>query len=171
MVERYGADATSMYSLFAAPPDRDLDCAGIGIEGIRAVFGEGVSVFTRIMRSRRDPPRLGALLCRRPLTGSARRLQRKLHQTIKRVTDDFQGRWHFNTCISAIMELLNDANRRMLGSETLKAPRPELFVKGDEIPLTLLAEVQRKHRAPAGADGALSGARIVGDDGRDGQSC
>jgi leucyl-tRNA synthetase len=36
-----------------------------------------------------------------------RQLQRKLHQTIKRVSDDFQGRWHFNTCIAAIMELVN----------------------------------------------------------------
>ncbi len=35
------------------------------------------------------------------------RIQRKMHQTIKRVSDDFQGRWHFNTCISAIMELVN----------------------------------------------------------------
>jgi leucyl-tRNA synthetase len=78
-----------------------------------------------------------------PLTGSARRLQRKLHQTIKRVSDDFQGRWHFNTCISAVMELLNDANHRMLGSEDAQDPATGALVKGDEIPLTLLAEVQR----------------------------
>ncbi len=38
----------------------------------------------------------------------ARGIQRKLHQTIKRVSDDFQGRWHFNTCIAAIMELVNE---------------------------------------------------------------
>ena len=37
-----------------------------------------------------------------------RAIQRKLHQTIKRVSDDFQGRWHFNTCIAAIMELVNE---------------------------------------------------------------
>jgi leucyl-tRNA synthetase len=41
------------------------------------------------------------------LQPEARAIQRKLHQTIKRVRDDFQGRWHFNTCISAIMELVN----------------------------------------------------------------
>jgi leucyl-tRNA synthetase len=41
------------------------------------------------------------------LSPAARSIQRKLHQTIKRVSDDFQGRWHFNTCISAIMELVN----------------------------------------------------------------
>ena len=41
------------------------------------------------------------------MSPAARAIQRKLHQTIKRVSDDFQGRWHFNTCISAIMELVN----------------------------------------------------------------
>jgi leucyl-tRNA synthetase len=76
------------------------------------------------------------------VTGSARSLQRKLHQTIKRVSDDFQGRLHFNTCISAIMELVNDANRRMLGSEDNKSPTGEI-IKGDPIPLPLLAEVKR----------------------------
>ena len=42
------------------------------------------------------------------LSPEARAVQRKLHQTIKRVSDDFQGRWHFNTCIAAIMELVNE---------------------------------------------------------------
>src|ERR1041385_9241235 len=42
------------------------------------------------------------------LSPAARNLQRKLHQTIKRVSDDFAGRWHFNTCVSAIMELVNE---------------------------------------------------------------
>jgi leucyl-tRNA synthetase len=78
-----------------------------------------------------------------PLTGSARRLQRKLHQTIKRVTDDFQGRWHFNTCIAAIMELVNDANRRAPGTQSTKNPVTAVLGQGDEIPLTLLADVQR----------------------------
>jgi leucyl-tRNA synthetase len=62
-----------------------------------------------------------------PLSPEARAIQRKLHQTIKRVTDDFQGRWHFNTCISAIMELVN-----------------ELYTaEAKGIPPALLARVQR----------------------------
>jgi leucyl-tRNA synthetase len=67
------------------------------------------------------------------LTGSARDLQRKLHKTIKRVTDDFEGRWHFNTCISATMELLNEANRREAAAEN----------GSDAIPPALKAEVKR----------------------------
>ncbi|HXM68297.1 MAG TPA: leucine--tRNA ligase [Candidatus Acidoferrum sp.] len=126
MVARYGADAARLYSLFAAPPDRDLDWQDSGIEGIQRFLG-------RVWRFFREHARPNDADWRAPMpaqiSGSSRRLQRKLHQTIKRVTDDFQGRWHFNTCVSAIMELLNDANRRMLGSE--------------DIPTALLAEVQR----------------------------
>jgi len=54
-----------------------------------------------------------------------------LHQTIKRVSDDFQGRWHFNTCISAIMELVN----ALYGAEDAIAKRA--------VPAAFLAEVQR----------------------------
>jgi leucyl-tRNA synthetase len=140
MVARYGADAARLYSLFAAPPDRDLDWHDSGIEGIQRFLGR-VYRFVEGNARPQDPDWHKPL--RPPLSDSARRLQRKLHQTIKRVTDDFQGRWHFNTCISAIMELLNDANRRALGSGPTQNPVTGAPVRGDEIPLTLLAEVQR----------------------------
>jgi len=132
MVARYGADATRLYSLFAAPPDRDLDWQESGIEGIQRFVGRVYRFYATDW---------GAPLSA-PLTDSARQLQRKLHQTIKRVTDDFQGRWHFNTCISAVMELLNDANRRMLGTKDTH-PMTGTLVKADKIPQTLLADVQR----------------------------
>ncbi len=139
MVARYGADAARLYSLFAAPPDRDLDWQDSGIEGIQRFLG-------KVHRFFKNNPISDITERQRPLPAqlnpSARSLQRKLHQTIKRVTDDFQGRWHFNTCISAIMELLNEANRRMLGSEDTSNPNTGERVKGDEIPPGLLAEVE-----------------------------
>ncbi len=140
MVARYGADAARLYSLFAAPPDRDLDWQDSGIEGIQRFLG-------KVHRFFKNNPVSDNAGWQRPLPAqlspSARSLQRKLHQTIKRVTDDFQGRWHFNTCISAIMELLNEANRRMLGSSDVVNPVTGEHVKGDEIPSGLLADVQR----------------------------
>jgi len=104
MIARYGADAARLYSLFAAPPDRDLDWQDSGIEGIQRFLGR---VYRFVVRNaRRDHPEW-----RKPLPTdlppAGRAVQRKLHQTIRRVSDDFQGRWHFNTCISAIMELVN----------------------------------------------------------------
>jgi leucyl-tRNA synthetase len=139
MVARYGADAARLYSLFAAPPDRDLDWQDSGIEGIQRFLGR---VYAFVQRNAKplDPGWRAPLPP--DLDGSARRLQRKLHQTIKRVTDDFQGRWHFNTCIAAVMELLNEANRRWLGTEDTH-PSTGATVEANDIPLGLLGEVQR----------------------------
>ncbi|MGA7767539.1 MAG: leucine--tRNA ligase [Candidatus Sulfotelmatobacter sp.] len=123
MVARYGADAARMYSLFAAPPDRDLDWQDSGIEGIQRFLGR---VYRFIARNTSVETLLATSL--RP---EARAIQRKLHQTIKRVSDDFQGRWHFNTCISAIMELVNV----LYGAEEAIAQKA--------VPAPFLAEVQR----------------------------
>jgi len=127
MVARYGADAARLYSLFAAPPDRDLDWQDSGIEGIQRFLGRVYRFFMR-----HGPPRgASADSPSADLKPEARLLQRKLHQTIKRVSDDFQGRWHFNTCISAIMELVN----------TLYAA--DGAISRNLIPNVLVAEVQR----------------------------
>ena len=105
MVARYGADAARLYSLFAAPPDRDLDWQDSGIAGIQRFLGKVYRFVTRNAGSAANAS--VETLPATPLSPQARQIQRKLHQTIKRVSDDFQGRWHFNTCISAIMELVN----------------------------------------------------------------
>src|SRR5947199_954371 len=113
MVERYGGDSTRMYTLFATSPDRELDWQDEGVAGIYRFLGK-VYRYVEANAHPQDPQWHAPVP--EGLGDSARRLQRKLHQTIKRVSDDFQGRWHFNTCIAAIMELVNDANRRTLGS-------------------------------------------------------
>jgi leucyl-tRNA synthetase len=101
MVARYGADSARLYSLFAAPPDRDLDWQDSGIEGIQRFLG-------RLYRVVADRSAMQAAASFDKQRGAAARaLQRKLHQTIKRVSNDFDGRWHFNTSISALMELNN----------------------------------------------------------------
>ena len=131
MVARYGADAARLYSLFAAPPDRDLDWQDSGIEGIRKFLGR---VYRFVVRNM-PLPSFGSPQAETSqatsLRPEARAIQRKLHQTIKRVTDDFQGRWHFNTCISAIMELVNV----LYGAEEAIAQ--------NAVPKHFLAEVQR----------------------------
>jgi leucyl-tRNA synthetase len=130
MVARYGADAARLYSLFAAPPDRDLDWQDSGIEGIQRFLGR---VYRFVVRN--NAARARALSAETlqvtSLQPAARGIQRKLHQTIKRVSDDFRGRWHFNTCISAIMELVNV----LYGAE-------EAIAHG-AVPAPFLAEVER----------------------------
>jgi leucyl-tRNA synthetase len=110
MVARYGADSTRMYSLFAAPPDRDLDWQEDGVAGVsrflarvwRLASAHGASVNFHPSSKQRSND--GA-----PSSSEVeKKLLRKMHQTIAKITKDFEGRWHFNTCIAAIMEFVNE---------------------------------------------------------------
>ncbi len=104
MVARYGADATRMYALFAAPPDRDLDWQEDGVAGVSRFLGRVWRLASRYAplaksgRGKSAPAPQGVAL----------KLLRKMHQTTAKITHDFEGRWHFNTCVAAIMELVND---------------------------------------------------------------
>ena len=128
MVAHYGADSTRLYTLFATSPDRELDWQDEGVEGIQRFLGR---LYRFVVRNAKPDHRDGNRAVPAVLSPEARAIQRKLHQTIKRVSDDFQGRWHFNTCISAIMELLN----ALYGAE-------EAIAK-NAIPPALWADVQR----------------------------
>jgi leucyl-tRNA synthetase len=140
MVERYGGDSTRMYTLFATSPDRELDWQDEGVAGIYRFLGK-VYRYVAANAPPDDPQWSEPVPADLPAV--ARAVQRKLHQTIKRVTDDFQGRWHFNTCIAAIMELVNELHAaedrvaRTCAERSRTGPSPA-------IPLGLIAEVQRK---------------------------
>ncbi len=105
MVARYGADSTRMYALFAAPPDRDLDWQEDGVAGISRFLSRVYRFAMKHASVAREPANAQAA---GDLTGTAADLRRKLHQTIRKITQDFGGRWHFNTSIAAIMELMNE---------------------------------------------------------------
>ena len=133
MVARYGADSTRMYTLFAAPPDRDLDWQDAGVEGVSRFLSR---VYRFVMRNAKpDDPAWKGSVSGATLSPAARQMQRKLHQTIKRITEDFGGRWHFNTSIAAIMELVNE----MYAYED-SVQRGE----ADARAAALMADVQRK---------------------------
>jgi leucyl-tRNA synthetase len=105
MVARYGADATRMYSLFAAPPDRDLDWQEDGVAGVSRFLSRAYRLgmkYAPVARSAAQSP------SKTQSGGAALKLLRKLHQSIAKITLDFEGRWHFNTDVSAIMELVNE---------------------------------------------------------------
>jgi len=94
IVEKYGADTTRLFCLFAAPPEKDLDWTESGVEGMSRFLHRVCRFITK------EHP---------TGTGSAdRRVLRKLHQTIHKVTEDFESRWHFNTSLAAVMELVNE---------------------------------------------------------------
>ena len=98
MVDKYGADTCRLYTLFAAPPEKDMDWNESSVEGQHRFL-------TRLFRF---------ITCNagRPGDGGSRdgdrQGLRKLHHTMRKITNDFDSRWHFNTSIAALMELLNE---------------------------------------------------------------
>jgi leucyl-tRNA synthetase len=109
MVARYGADTTRMYVLFAAPPEKDLEWSDKGVEGIHR-FVTRVYRFASKYAGELRGVAAGVPAGKEvsaPLSPEDKKILRKLHQTIHRVTADFEGRWHFNTDIAALMELVN----------------------------------------------------------------
>jgi leucyl-tRNA synthetase len=102
MIERYGADATRMYALFAAPPDRDLEWQEEGVAGISRFLSRVYRLTIKYKNAHK------AVDTETSQSEAGQKLLRKLHQTIAKITLDFSGRWHFNTCIAAIMELVNE---------------------------------------------------------------
>jgi leucyl-tRNA synthetase len=98
VADKHGADTARMFALFAAPPERDVDWRDAGVEGIYRFLGRVYRFATRNLPA---PETAG--------DGSAdAKILRKLHQTLKKITEDFDSRWHFNTSIAAIMELVNE---------------------------------------------------------------
>jgi len=113
MIAKYGADSTRMYALFAAPPDRDLDWQEDGVAGVSRFLGRVWRLVTKYAPLARTagmdshPFRNERGMDGSP-SGLSLKLLRKLHQTVAKITLDFEGRWHFNTCVAAIMELVNE---------------------------------------------------------------
>ena len=104
MIERYGADATRMYALFAAPPDRDLEWQEEGVAGIVRFLSKVYRLVTTHADHAGSDDAAGS--------EADKTLLRKLHQTLAKITHDYSGRWHFNTSISSIMILVNEITAR-----------------------------------------------------------
>ncbi|HLK20048.1 MAG TPA: leucine--tRNA ligase [Bryobacteraceae bacterium] len=96
MMDRFGADTGRVFELFAAPPEKEMDWTDAGANGAYSFLGRVYRFVTR---------NVGGGLSE--AGESDRQVLRKLHQTLQRITDDFESRWHFNTSIAGLMELMN----------------------------------------------------------------
>jgi leucyl-tRNA synthetase len=103
LIERYGADTARLFSLFAAPPEKDLDWSDQGVEGGFRFLGR---VWKLVFELAPVVSTAGVVVAA-SLTGEDGKLHRVVHKTIKKVTEDIEDRFHFNTAIAAIMELVN----------------------------------------------------------------
>jgi leucyl-tRNA synthetase len=104
-VERYGADSARTYICFMGPPERGGDWSDEGVEGVNRFLSRLSRLCGEVVeRSEAGAPSAG-------VGGAARELLAKSHWAIEKVTRDFQRGFQFNTAISAVMELVNDAYR------------------------------------------------------------
>jgi leucyl-tRNA synthetase len=97
--ERYGSDTARLFVLFAAPPEKDVDWQDAGVEGMYRFLGRVYRFVTRNATRGQGDKETGGQ--------GDKAILRKLHQTVRKVTEDFESRWHFNTSLAAIMELVN----------------------------------------------------------------
>jgi leucyl-tRNA synthetase len=103
LISEYGADTTRLFSLFAAPPEKDLEWNPKGVEGCYRFLNR---IF-RFVQTHIETITAGGEISSDELNSAERELHRKTHQTIKRVTTNIENNFHFNTAISAVMELFN----------------------------------------------------------------
>jgi leucyl-tRNA synthetase len=115
MADKYGADTGRLYTLFAAPPEKDLEWSEESIEGswrfLNRVFRlvERHAEAVRAVKSESSGAGTKAIA---PSSAKEKQLLRKTHQTLRRVTQDFETRWHFNSAIALIMDLTNEIYAR-----------------------------------------------------------
>jgi len=103
MIKAYGADTVRLFCLFASPPEKDLDWSDQGVEGSFRFL----SRMWRIVSENLDGLTSAKSYSGGELSSRLSQLRRKTHQTIRKVTEDIRDRFHFNTAIAAIMELVN----------------------------------------------------------------
>jgi leucyl-tRNA synthetase len=110
LIRTLGADTARLFSLFAAPPEKDLDWNDQGVEGASRFLNRVWRFVIAYMGGAFGPPQsppstLEAVTA--PTTEAGRAFRRLIHETIARATHDIERDFHFNTAISAVMELVN----------------------------------------------------------------
>jgi len=108
MADKYGCDTGRLYTLFAAPPEKDLEWSEEATEGAARFLHKAYRL------SAKHADRVRSVVTSAPekaessaANAKEKLLLRRTHQTLKRVTNDFEARWHFNTSVALLMELVN----------------------------------------------------------------
>jgi leucyl-tRNA synthetase len=121
MIAAFGADATRLFVLFAAPVENELRWSESGIEGAVRFLRR---VYTLVWRWRERLDQPDGPVNADEYSAGARALRRKTHQTIAKVTSDFEG-LHLNTSVAALMELFNQLGE--FNAEPGKATNADVF--------------------------------------------
>jgi leucyl-tRNA synthetase len=122
LIDQYGADTVRLFTMFASPPEQSLEWDDKGVEGASRFLKRLWNI--AIATAQQPPVALEITV----LTEEQQALRRKLHETIRKVSDDIGRRYTFNTAIAAVMELLNELSRFDDDSEQGHAVRHEAIV-------------------------------------------
>jgi leucyl-tRNA synthetase len=125
LIKAYGADTARIFCLFASPPEKDLEWSDQGVDGSFRFLSRTWRIIVDYLEMIRDAAPFAG---KESLEGDLKALRRKTHQTIRKVTSDIEDRFHFNTGISAVMELVNTL---------YQFPRP---AAGDRLALSVVRE-------------------------------
>ncbi len=106
LIEKYGADTVRLYNLFIGPPEKDAEWSDAGVEGayrfLKRVWRMTIRHLDIIKQFHEE-----TLCCEGELSPEAKELRRACHTTIRKVTQEIEGGFRFNTAIAAVMELVN----------------------------------------------------------------
>ena len=129
LISRYGADTARLFTLFASPPEKDLEWNDQGVEGCYRYLNR---VWRLVYENLESVAGAGEVDVA-SLAGPAKELRQQVHKTIKKVTDDVDGKFHFNTAIAAVMELVNT-----ISAFEEKTTHPEVLKESFETVVRLL---------------------------------
>jgi leucyl-tRNA synthetase len=120
MMQKFGADALRMYVMFVAPPEKEIEWSDAGLEGSWRFLARVWRIVDQWSDRVRSASPIGGIDAA-GFDAAERKLRRKTHETISRVTVDVEQRIHLNTAISALMELVNEMY--VFGDAALKMPQ------------------------------------------------
>ncbi len=138
LIDRYGADTVRMFCLFASPPDKDLEWSEQGVEGSHRFLQRVWRLVTDHLEDLRNVTPIDETS---ELKEPVKSVHRKTHETIKKVTSDIENRFHFNTAISAVMELVNETNQFLKTAKDKDATSWSVVRKAIETTVILLSPV------------------------------
>jgi len=122
MIDKYGADTVRLFSMFASPPELSLEWNEAGVDGMARFLRRLWAQIQRHVETGRAPA-----LDLAELDGAGKTLRRQLHETIRKVGDDYARRYSFNTAIAAVMEFFNHLAKYTDNSAPARALRQEAF--------------------------------------------
>ncbi|SDY86726.1 leucine--tRNA ligase [Tindallia californiensis] len=131
IISQYGADTARLFVLFAAPPERDLEWNDQGVEGCYRFLNRVWRLVQEVDEQHKEKRSMDEV------SEDDKMIIYKIHSTIKKVTDDIELRFNFNTAISAVMELVNELYKyKAMDKEKINS---RLLEEGVETVLLLMA--------------------------------